>query len=84
MVQQKITTYAMLTSERQRQIAEEIQARRAARIAVGLPPDSSKPEEEEQQQPKEEEEGEQLPEPMEVADPEEDKAEQPTPGFNME
>ena len=34
------------------------------------------------QQP-EEEEGEQLPNPMEVADPEEDEAEQPAPGFNM-
>ena len=36
MVRRLITTYAMLTPEHRRQITEEIQARRAARIAAGL------------------------------------------------
>ncbi|EMS66499.1 hypothetical protein TRIUR3_00663 [Triticum urartu] len=59
-----------------------IQAMCSAHIAVGLPPDSPEPEEDEEQQSEENEE-EQLPEPMEVTDPEEDEAEQPAPGFNM-
>ncbi|XP_044360649.1 uncharacterized protein [Triticum aestivum] len=77
MVRRLITKYAMLTSERRRQTAEEIQARGAACIAVGLPLDSPKPEEEEQQP--EDVEGEPLPEPMEVADPQEEEVEQPAP-----
>lgn len=55
----------MLTPERRFQIEEEIRARRAARIAADLPPDSSDPE-------KEEEEEEQQP--VQVEDPEEDEA----------
>nr|XP_045090176.1 armadillo-like helical domain-containing protein 4 [Aegilops tauschii subsp. strangulata] len=71
-----------LSAQPPKPITEEIQARRASRIAARLPPDSSQPEEEEEQQ-LEEEEGEQLPEPMKVADPDEEEAEQPAPGFNM-
>ena len=73
-VRRKITTYAILTPERRRQIVEEIQARRATCIAVGLSPDSREPKEEVEEQ-SEEDEKEQLPEPMEVADLEEDEAE---------
>ncbi|KAE8817005.1 hypothetical protein D1007_05198 [Hordeum vulgare] len=68
----------MLTPEHRRLIEEEIRARRAARIAVGLPLDLPEPDEEWQP----EEEGEQLPEPMKVADPV-DEPEQPALGFNM-
>ena len=79
----------MLTPEHRRQIAKEIQSRRAARIVLGLPSNLPEPEEKQGQQPEEEEgeeeeeEGEQLPEPMKVADPEEAKAEQPASGFIM-
>ena len=77
MVRSKITYYAMLTPERRYKIQQQIQAReaaRAARIAVGLPPDSPEPEEDKE---------EQLSKLMEVADPKEDEVEQPAPGFNM-
>ncbi|KAE8795877.1 hypothetical protein D1007_29225 [Hordeum vulgare] len=46
MVLRRITTNAQLTSERQMQIEAEIQAWHVARIAAGLPPDSSEMEEE--------------------------------------
>ena len=68
MVRRLITTYTMLTPERRRQIAEEIQERRAARITVGLPSDLPGAEEEE---------GEPLPELMEEVDPKEDEAKLP-------
>ncbi|EMS47177.1 hypothetical protein TRIUR3_07577 [Triticum urartu] len=61
-------------------ITNEIQSRRAARIAVRLPPNSPEPEEKEEQQL---EEGEQLPEPMKVAVSEEDEPEQPAPRVNV-
>ena len=57
----------MLTPERWFQIEEEIRARRAARIAAGLPPDSPEPEEEE--------EPEQQPVLMEAADSKEEEVE---------
>lgn len=60
------------------QIKAEIQARRTTRVAAGLPPNSSKSKEEEEE-PKEEK-GEQLPEPMDVADLEKEEAEQPALG----
>lgn len=50
MVQCLITTYAQLSPERCLQIEAEMQARRAARIAVGLPPDSPETEEEEEEE----------------------------------
>lgn len=68
-------TYAMLTPERLFQIEQEILVRHATRIVVGLPSDS--PEEKEEAE-------EQQPAPMEVVDPEDDKAEALAPGFNME
>ncbi|KAI5009684.1 hypothetical protein ZWY2020_011821 [Hordeum vulgare] len=75
MVHRRITMYAMLTPERRMHLEAEIQARRAARIAVGQPPDSLEPEEE---QPKEE-----LSKPMEEDEADEDKEDQPAPGLNM-
>ena len=64
--------YTCGLSERRYEIQQEIRARQAmcaARIAVGLPPDSSKPEEEELA-------------PMQVEEAE--LSEQQLPGFNME
>lgn len=40
MVRQQITAYKMLTPQRRSEILVEIEARRAARIAGGLPPDT--------------------------------------------
>ncbi|KAE8790119.1 Cysteinyl-tRNA synthetase [Hordeum vulgare] len=53
----------------------------SSRKAAGMSVDSSESKEEEELQ-SEEEEGEQLPEPMEVVDPEENHAKRP-PGLNM-
>ncbi|KAE8815248.1 hypothetical protein D1007_07378 [Hordeum vulgare] len=55
MVRRLITTNVQLTPERRLQIEAEIQARRAARIAAGLPPDTPETEEEEQLKAMEEE-----------------------------
>lgn len=49
MPRHQITTYAILTPEWRLDLLEKIRARREARIAVGLPPDSLEPEEEEEQ-----------------------------------
>ena len=75
MVRIKITYYTMFTPERRYEIQQEIRARQAAhaaRIAVGLPPDSPEPEEEGQSR---EEQGEEVEQP---------ESEQELPGFNME
>lgn len=58
MARQRITTYAMLPPECRFKLLEEIRARREARIAAGLPPDSPEQQEEEEEQEQEEEEEE--------------------------
>ncbi|KAE8791625.1 hypothetical protein D1007_33941 [Hordeum vulgare] len=79
MVRRRITTCAQLTSERRMQIKAEIQARHAARIAAGLPPDSLETKKEEEKEP----EGEVL-DAMEEDEPEEDDhPEVHAPGLNM-
>ena len=78
MVRSKITYYDMLTPERRYEIQQQIRAREAehaARIAVGLPPDSPEPEEEEEQQPMEVEEAE---------EPDQQEPDQQVPAFTME
>ena len=82
MVRSTITYCAMLTPERRVVIQQEIlarQAARAARIAVGLPPDSPASAKEEEQ-PGEEEQEELAPMEMEEAA----QPEQQLFGFNME
>jgi hypothetical protein len=84
MARQRIATYAMLTPERRLELLEKTRARRAARIAVGLHPDSLEQEEKEEEQ-------KQVPNAgMEDAKPEEEKENQgkadltpPDAGFSM-
>ena len=86
MARQRITTYAMLPPECRFKLLEEIRARREARIAAGLPPDSPEQQEEEEEQEQEDAEQQALDAAMEDTAPEEEGEADPAPpaaGFGM-